>query len=108
MVFCCMMVTFRRDVTLFGSETRLVNNEEGGSVRQYRRAAYWMIAPALLVVALVALYPVAYSIFLSLHDVTPSSTGEWVGLTNYAGMFGDAGSEKPSRSRYSSRRRARR
>lgn len=58
-------------------------------MRGERFAALWMVSPALAVVLAVALYPVAYSVFLSLHEVTPVTTGGFVGLGNYADLFAD-------------------
>ena len=55
-----------------------------------RRVAYYMILPALLVIAAIAFYPVADSIWLSLHQSTVTSTGSFVGLQNYVEMFQDS------------------
>lgn len=47
--------------------------------------AYAMSMPALLVTAALLAYPLGYSFWVSLHDVTLGAVGgwEWVGLDNY-------------------------
>jgi len=57
------------------------------SVNPERRAAYYMILPALLIILVVALYPVAYSVYLSFFGSTINSVGSFVGFENYARMF---------------------
>jgi multiple sugar transport system permease protein len=52
-----------------------------------RRTAYYMVLPALLIILIVAFYPVMSSIWLSLHDSTITQTGEFVGLENYVDIF---------------------
>jgi trehalose/maltose transport system permease protein len=52
-----------------------------------RRAAYYMILPALLIILVVALYPVAYSVYLSFFGATINSVSSFVGFENYARMF---------------------
>ncbi len=52
-----------------------------------RRTAYYMVLPALLIILLVAVYPVINSIWLSLHQATITQTGQFVGLENYTEMF---------------------
>src|SRR5215216_1353393 len=56
-------------------------------VNPERRAAYYMILPALLIILVVALYPVAYSVYLSFFGATINSVGSFVGFENYARMF---------------------
>ncbi len=56
-------------------------------VNPERRAAYYMILPALLIILVVALYPVAYSVYLSFFEATINSVGSFVGFENYARMF---------------------
>lgn len=48
-----------------------------------------MITPAALFVAVVAVFPVLYSVYLSFRSATVSGSGRWTGLENYAGLFGD-------------------
>jgi len=57
--------------------------------RDERRTAIAMVSPAVLLILAVAFLPVLYTVYLSLHDATVSSTGEFVGLRNYADAFGD-------------------
>jgi trehalose/maltose transport system permease protein len=52
-----------------------------------RRAAYYMVLPALIVILLVAFWPVVYSIWLSLHQATITTLGPFVGFENYVEMF---------------------
>ncbi len=52
-----------------------------------RRTAYYMVLPALLIILVVAFYPVAYSVYLSFFGATTNSVGPFVGLENYARMF---------------------
>lgn len=52
-----------------------------------RRTAYYMVLPALVIILLVAVYPVINSIWLSLHQATITQTGPFVGFENYSEMF---------------------
>jgi len=52
-----------------------------------RRTAYYMILPALLIILVVAFFPIAYSVYLSLFQTNINSVGEFVGLQNYVEMF---------------------
>lgn len=52
----------------------------------------WLLAPALLFVAAMALFPLGYSLLLSLREwklSAASSPGRWVGLDNYLQLLGD-------------------
>ncbi len=51
-----------------------------------RRMAYYMVLPSLLIILLVAFYPVVYSMWLSLHQATVGNVGEFVALQNYVSM----------------------
>jgi len=56
------------------------------SHRQYeRRLGVSMVAPSLIVIALVAAYPIGYAIWLSLNEYSVRTPGlsRWVGLGNY-------------------------
>jgi len=58
--------------------------------RQYAMAGYIMMAPALLVIALVTIFPIGYSIWMSLNTIQSTFTGfsfTFSGLTNYAIVF---------------------
>jgi multiple sugar transport system permease protein len=50
-----------------------------------RRLAGWMLSPALLLVAIVAAYPIGYAIYLSLIEFSVRVPGRqrWAGLRNY-------------------------
>jgi trehalose/maltose transport system permease protein len=52
-----------------------------------RRSAYYMVLPSLIVILLVAFWPVVYSVWLSLHQATVTAIGPFVGFENYAEMF---------------------
>jgi trehalose/maltose transport system permease protein len=52
-----------------------------------RRTAYYMVLPALLIILVVAFYPIVYSIGLSVTDSTITTFGSFVGLENYVEMF---------------------
>jgi len=60
-----------------------------------RRLAWLMTAPSMLLIALVAVYPIVYAIWLSLHEYSLIEEGlsRWAspaGLGNYIDAFGDA------------------
>ena len=52
-----------------------------------RRTAYYMVLPSLLIILLVAFFPILYGVVLSLTDSTISGFGSFVGLENYVEMF---------------------
>ena len=52
-----------------------------------RRTAYYMILPALIIIMLVAFYPIAYSVYLSFFRATIGNVGNFVGFQNYTNMF---------------------
>src|SRR4051812_4520725 len=59
-----------------------------------RRLAAYMVSPSLLLIALVAAYPIAYAFWLSLHEYSVRIAGlsRWagpVGLRNYQAIFND-------------------
>src|SRR4051812_35796903 len=51
-----------------------------------RRLAQLMVSPSLLLIALVAAYPIGYAIWLSLHEYSVRIAGlsRWAGLKNYS------------------------
>jgi multiple sugar transport system permease protein len=53
--------------------------------RQERRLGGMLMLPSFLVIALVAAYPIAYAVWLSLHEYSVRVAGlsRWVGLQNY-------------------------
>src|SRR5215216_4542493 len=51
--------------------------------------AYYMVVPSLLIIVVVAFFPVLYGIVLSLTDSTVSAFGSFVGFENYTEMFQD-------------------
>jgi trehalose/maltose transport system permease protein len=54
-----------------------------------RRTAYYMVLPSLLIIVVIAFFPVLYGIVLSLTDSTVTSFGSFIGLENYVEMFQD-------------------
>ena len=52
-----------------------------------RRTAYYMILPALLIILIVAFYPVTQSLYLSLTNSNINGAGPFVGLRNFVLMF---------------------
>ena len=51
-----------------------------------------MVSPSLIVIALVAAYPIGYAIWLSLHQYSVITPGlsRWVGLDNYSDALGSS------------------
>jgi len=69
--------------------TGTADNRRGAGAAE-RRTARWMVSPAILLIVAVAFFPVAYSVYLSLHDASITSVGGWVGFDNYAQLFRDS------------------
>jgi multiple sugar transport system permease protein len=57
-----------------------------------RRLAALMVSPSLLLIALVAAYPIGYAIWLSLNEYSVRVAGlsRWAGLRNYENVLGDS------------------
>jgi multiple sugar transport system permease protein len=64
-----------------------------GSGLSERQLAAAMISPSLLVIAIVAAYPIIYAIWLSLHEysVTTPGLSRWSGLGNYTDALTSSG-----------------
>jgi multiple sugar transport system permease protein len=60
--------------------------------RAERRLAAWMLSPSLIVMALVAAYPIGYAIYLSLNEYSIRVPGlsRWAGAKNYETAFQDS------------------
>jgi multiple sugar transport system permease protein len=56
-----------------------------------RRLAVFMVGPSLLMIALVAAYPIGYAIWLSLNEYSVRVAGlsRWAGLRNYEAVLSD-------------------
>jgi multiple sugar transport system permease protein len=67
----------------------LTSSTGKGPSADERRTAAWMISPAVLLIVAVAFFPVAYSLYLSLHDASVTQVGNWVGFDNYVDIFKD-------------------
>jgi multiple sugar transport system permease protein len=63
-----------------------------GSGLSERRLAAAMVSPSLVVIALVAAYPIGYAIWLSLHEYSVRVPGlsRWSGLKNYQTALGSS------------------
>jgi multiple sugar transport system permease protein len=57
-----------------------------------RRLAFFMVSPSMLLIALVAAYPIIYAIWLSLHEYSVRVAGlsRWAGLNNYSEALSNA------------------
>jgi multiple sugar transport system permease protein len=57
-----------------------------------RRLAQLMVSPSLLLIAVVAAYPIGYAIWLSLHEYSVRVAGlsRWAGLKNYSNALSDS------------------
>src|SRR5215212_2476186 len=57
-----------------------------------RRLAFFMVSPSMILIALVAAYPIGYGVWLSLHEysVRVSGLSRWAGLRNYSTALGDS------------------
>jgi len=57
-----------------------------------RRLAFLMVSPSMLLIALVAAYPILYGVWLSLHEYSVRVAGlsRWAGLRNYSTALGDS------------------
>jgi multiple sugar transport system permease protein len=65
----------------------------GALVSREARWGYFLLAPALLVIALVALYPLGYTLWLSFQQKIiklPWLQSGWIGLANYRELFAEA------------------
>src|ERR671921_1091970 len=49
-----------------------------------KRLAFWMVSPSLVLIALVAAYPILYAVWLSLHEYSVRVAG----LSRWAGSLG--------------------
>jgi multiple sugar transport system permease protein len=56
-----------------------------------RRLAAFMVSPSLLLIALVAAYPIGYAVWLSLNEYSVRVAGlsRWAGLRNYQNVLSD-------------------
>ncbi|MGI9162722.1 MAG: carbohydrate ABC transporter permease [Mycobacterium sp.] len=63
----------------------------GGDRLAQRKLAYWLIAPAVVLMLVVTAYPIIYAVWLSLHRYNLASPNDtaFVGLGNYATILGD-------------------
>ncbi|MDQ3862405.1 MAG: sugar ABC transporter permease [Actinomycetota bacterium] len=52
-----------------------------------RRTAYYMVLPSLLIIVVVAFFPILYGLVLSFTDSTVGGFGSFIGFENYTEMF---------------------
>jgi trehalose/maltose transport system permease protein len=52
-----------------------------------RRLAYYMVLPAVFIIVVIAFFPIAYCVVLSVTDSTITGLGSFVGVENYVEMF---------------------
>jgi multiple sugar transport system permease protein len=63
----------------------------GREAREWRPPSYWpFVAPALIVVLAVIIFPWTYTIWMSLHEWKVGTPPAFVGLANYIRLPGDA------------------
>ena len=57
-----------------------------------KKLAFTMVSPSMLLIALVAAYPIIYGIWLSLHEYSVRVAGlsRWAGLSNYTEALGNS------------------
>src|SRR5215210_4561266 len=57
-----------------------------------KRLAFWMVSPSMVLIALVAAYPIIYAIWLSLHEYSVRVAGlsRWAGFRNYSTALQDS------------------
>jgi len=57
-----------------------------------KRLAFLMVSPSMVLIALVAAYPIGYGIWLSLHEYSVRVAGlsRWAGLRNYSTALSDS------------------
>ncbi len=57
-----------------------------------KKLAFVMVSPSMLLIALVAAYPIIYGIWLSLHEYSVRVAGlsRWAGLSNYTTALGNS------------------
>lgn len=82
------------------AQSRQAPEKKGGRLRRIfreefktpeRRTAYYMVVPTLIVILLIAFYPIAVSFFYSFRlDLPGGETGTWAGFSNYVILFRDS------------------
>jgi len=74
-------------VTVPGANRTVLTSDR----RSQRRLAYWLIAPAVVLMLAVTGYPIIYAVWLSLHRYNLASPADtaFIGLANYATILTD-------------------
>ena len=68
------------------ASTVLESNAPARNPAPSRRYYFWMMAPAIVTLAAISLYPFFWLIWMSLHNVDIGSS-KWVGLLNFERLF---------------------
>src|ERR1700712_3919639 len=57
-----------------------------------KRLAFLMVSPSMILIAIVAAYPIVYAIWLSLHEYSVRVAGlsRWAGFGNYSNALGNS------------------
>jgi ABC-type sugar transport system permease subunit len=72
-----------------GAAPRPARGAQLGRQLRQSQAAYLLLAPFLILFALILAYPLLYSLFLSLFDATLNQAPVFVGLQNFTQLFTD-------------------
>jgi multiple sugar transport system permease protein len=80
------------DIAIKKENNLLVKQKRNSFKANEARLGYLLIAPALLLISLVILYPVVYNIWLSFHKVSlnPNQPDLFIGFENYMLLLKDA------------------
>jgi multiple sugar transport system permease protein len=72
-----------------GGGSVTVKRRRRTAAQEERNLARKMIAPSLILIAVVAAYPIVYAVWLSLHEYSVITPGlsRWAGLRNYSNAF---------------------
>lgn len=68
------------------------SSKKSAQERQDAKVAWLMMSPALLILAVIALYPILRTFWLSLHEMSlknPGSGYPFIGLSNYIEILSD-------------------
>jgi multiple sugar transport system permease protein len=78
-------------VSTIAEPAKVTAGAKGEPQREWRPPSYWpFVAPALIVVLAVIIFPWAYTIWMSLHEWKVGSPTTFVGLANYIRLPSDA------------------
>src|SRR5215211_1589888 len=80
------------EATTSGSEAGPQQTQRRSKGLSERRLAFLMVSPSMVLIAIVAAYPIGYGICPSLHEYSVRVAGlsRWAGLRNYTTALGDS------------------